>query len=47
MKKEFFSEALKSDVWKFVVEFLVFQQNKVETVKTPSLLQPLSRTSQH
>ena len=27
-------------------EFLVFQQNKVETIKTPSLLQPLSIPSQ-
>ena len=28
-------------------ECLVYQQNKVETIKTPSLLQPLSIPSQH
>ena len=30
-----------------MVECLVFQQNKVETIKTLSLLQPLSIPSQH
>jgi len=30
-----------------VVEFLVCQQNKVETIKAPGLLQPLSIPSQH
>ena len=39
--------ALKSDIQKFVAECLVFQQNKVETIKTPGLLQPLSIPSQH
>jgi hypothetical protein len=29
-----------------VVEFLVCQQNKVETIKTPGILQPLSIPSQ-
>ena len=30
-----------------MAECLVFQQNKVETIKTPGLLQPLSIPSQH
>jgi len=34
------------DIQKFVVECLVFQQNKVETIKTLGLLQPLSIPSQ-
>ena len=46
VKKESFWDDLKSDIQKFVAEFLVFQQNKVETIKTPCLLQPLSITSQ-
>src|ERR1700733_10953029 len=46
VKKEFFWEGLKSDIQKFVAECLVFQQNKVETIKTPGLLQPLSIPSQ-
>ena len=40
-KKEIFWEGLKSDVRSFMVECLVFQQNKVGTVKTPCFLQPL------
>ena len=47
VKKEFFWEGLKSNIQKFVVECLVFQQNKVETINTPGLLQPLSIPSQH
>ena len=47
MKKDFFWDGLKSDIQNFVVECLFFQQNKVETIKTPSLLQPLSIASQH
>ena len=39
VKKEFFFRMV-------VVECLVFQQNKVETIKTPGLLQPLSIPSQ-
>ena len=39
--KEFFWEGLKSNVQRFMVECLVFQQNKVEIVKTPGILQPL------
>ena len=42
VKKEFFWEGLKSYVRRFVAEYLVYQQNKVETVKTPGLLQPLN-----
>eukprot|EP00253_Pinus_taeda_P018529 PITA_18529 len=47
VKKEFFWEGLKSNIQKFVVQCLVCQQNKVETIKTPGLLQPLSIPSQH
>ena len=43
----FFWEGLKTDVQKFVSECVVFQQNKGETIKTPSLLQPLIIPSQH
>ena len=46
VKKEFFWDGLKSDIQNFVAEFLVFQQNKVETIKIPGLLQPLSIPSQ-
>ena len=46
LKREFFWDGLKSDIQKFVVECLVCQQNKVETIKTPGLLQPLSIPSQ-
>jgi hypothetical protein len=46
IKKDFFQEGLKIDVQKFVVECVVFQQNKRETIKTPCLLQPLAIPSQ-
>ena len=46
VKKEFFWDGLKLDIQKFVGECLVFQQNKVETIKTSGLLQPLSIPSQ-
>ena len=46
MKKDFFWDGLKFDIQKFVAECLVFQQNKVETIKTPGLLQPFSIPSQ-
>ena len=46
VKKEFFWDGLKSDIQKFLAECLVFQQNKVETIKTLSLLQPLTIPSQ-
>ena len=46
VKKEIFWDGLKSDIQKFVVECLVCQQNKVETIETPGLLQPLSIPSQ-
>jgi hypothetical protein len=42
VKKDFFGDGLKTNVQGFVTKFLVFQQNKVETTKTPGLLQPLS-----
>jgi hypothetical protein len=42
VKKDCFSDDLKIDVQIFVVECLVFQQNKVETMKTQGLLQPLA-----
>jgi hypothetical protein len=46
VKKEFFCDGLKNDVQRFVEECLVSQQNKVETIKTPNLLQPLAIPSQ-
>jgi hypothetical protein len=42
VKKDFFWDGLKNDVKRFVVECLVFQQNKVETIKTLGILQPLA-----
>ena len=42
VKKELFWEGLKYDVLRFIVECLVFQQNKVEIVKTIGLLHPLN-----
>src|SRR5271168_5166960 len=47
VKKAFFWDGLKSDIQKFVVECLICQQNKDETINTPGLLQPLSIPSQH
>jgi hypothetical protein len=44
--KEFFWDGLKTDVQRFVAECLVCQQNKVETIKTLGLLQPLAIQSQ-
>lgn len=46
VKKEFFWDGLKSYVQKFMVECLVYQQNKVDTIKTLGLLQPLAIPSQ-
>jgi hypothetical protein len=46
VKKDFFWDGLKTDVQRFVAECLVCQQNKVETIKTPGLLQPLAIPSQ-
>jgi hypothetical protein len=46
VKKEFFWDGLKTDVERFVAECLVFQQNKVETIKTRGILQPLAISSQ-
>jgi hypothetical protein len=42
VKNDFFRDGLKIDVQRFVAECLVFQQNKVETIKTLSILQSLS-----
>jgi hypothetical protein len=42
VKKDFFWDGLKTNVERFVEECLVCQQNKVETIKNPGLLQPLS-----
>jgi hypothetical protein len=47
VKNDFFWDGLKNDVQRFVAECLVCQQNKVETIKTPGLLQPLAIPSQH
>jgi alpha-amylase/alpha-mannosidase (GH57 family) len=47
VKREFFWDGLKTDVQRFVAEYLVYKQNKVETAKTQSLLQPLAIPSQH
>jgi hypothetical protein len=47
VKKDFFGDGLKTNVQRFVAECLVYQQNKVETIKTPGLLQPLSIPIQH
>jgi hypothetical protein len=46
VKKDFFGDGLKIDVKRFVEKCLVCQQNKVETIKTPGILQPLSIPSQ-
>ena len=46
IKKDFFGDGLKYDIQNFLVEYLVFQKNKVDTIKTPGLLQPLSIPSQ-
>jgi hypothetical protein len=46
VKKDFIWDGLKTNVQRFVVECLVCQKNKVETIKTPGLLQPLSIPSQ-
>jgi hypothetical protein len=42
VKKDIFGDGLKTDVQRFVAECLVCQQNKVEKIKTPGLLQPLA-----
>ena len=42
VKNEFFWDGLKSDIQNFVVECLVLQRNQFETIKNPSLLQPLA-----
>jgi hypothetical protein len=46
VKKDLFWDGLKTGVQRFLVECLVCQQNKVETIKTPGLLQLLSIPSQ-
>jgi hypothetical protein len=47
LKKDFFWDGLKIDVQMLVAECLVFQQNKMETIKTLGILQPLSIPIQH
>ena len=46
VKKDFFWDGINTDIQKFVTECLVCQLNKVETIKTTGLLQPLSIPSQ-
>jgi hypothetical protein len=46
VKKDFFGDGLKTDVQRFVVECLVFQQNKMETINTLGILQSWSIPSQ-
>jgi hypothetical protein len=46
VKKDFFWDGFKTNVQRFVAECVICQQNKVETIKTPGLLQPLSIPSQ-
>ena len=46
LKKEFSWDGLKFDIKNFVVECLVFQKNKVDTIKTPDLLKSLAIPSQ-
>jgi hypothetical protein len=46
VKKYFYWDGLKTDVQRFVEECLSCQQNKVETINTLGLLQPLSIPSQ-
>jgi hypothetical protein len=46
VKKDFLGDDLKTDVQRFVAKCLVFQKNKVETIKTLGLLQPLAIPSQ-
>jgi hypothetical protein len=47
LKMDFFWDGLKTDVQRFVAECLVCQQNKMETIETTGLLQPLAIPSQH
>jgi hypothetical protein len=46
VNKEFFWDGFKTDVERFVAECLVCRKNKVETIKTLVLLQPLAIQSQ-
>jgi hypothetical protein len=46
VEKEFFWDGLKTDFQRFVAECLVCQKHKVETIKSPCLLQPLAIPSQ-
>jgi hypothetical protein len=46
VEKEFFWDGLKTDFQRFVAECLVCQKHKVETIKSPGLLQPLAIPSQ-
>jgi hypothetical protein len=46
VKKEFFWDGFKTNVQRFVAKCLVCQQNKVETIKTRGILQPLAIPSE-
>ena len=46
VKKDFFWDGLKTNFQRFVAECLVCQKHKVETIKSPGLLQPLAIPSQ-
>jgi hypothetical protein len=47
IENDFFWEGIKADVQMFVLECVVFQHNKGETIKTLGLLQPLAIPSQY
>jgi len=46
VKRHFFWDGLKNDIQRIMEECFVFKENKVETIKTPCILQPLSISSQ-
>jgi hypothetical protein len=46
VKRHFFWDGLKNDIQRIMEECFVFKENKVETIKTPCILQPLAIPSQ-